>query len=161
MKNPNNGAAKQQGPDRGKLDGDRSMVKESGSMKRIVIGMLLCFAVPTPMTAHADPSSDCASDKDFHFGTVNFKNEVWLADAHFFKNPIEMNVEFISSGAFSFRVVDMDGKVVIDDRRENEHGGWIGIHFPSQGMAGGRFKLGFANASEGEKKIKQGHISCK
>ena len=84
----------------------------------------------------------------YHFGSAKFTKEIWIDNRRLFKKPKNVNVEFVTAGAFDWVFADADGKEVKTVRHKNEHGGWTGINFASP----------FRNASSAEQEIKQGDI---
>jgi hypothetical protein len=96
-----------------------------------------------------------------HFGKGTFKKELWINGGALFTNPIGVDVESEISGAFSLVVVDEKGVVRAKNTHSNAHGGWTSWDLRSLGVNDGRYKLGFANAAPGERRIKQGDVRLK
>lgn len=96
-----------------------------------------------------------------HFGGGTFKQSLWINGGAFFDDPVDVNVESVTPGAFVFQAVDEAGVVKCSLRHENAHGGWTSFDLPSLGVHGGRLKLGFLNAAPGERNIKQGDVRTK
>jgi hypothetical protein len=95
-----------------------------------------------------------------HFGPGTFTNEMWINNKAVFNKPKNVNVEFVTPGAFDWVFADTKGKEVRTLRAQNEHGGWTGMDFASLGLYGD-YSIGFRNASPGEKQIKQGDVELR
>jgi hypothetical protein len=93
----------------------------------------------------------------YHFGTGSFTDELWINRKAVFKTPIGVDVEFITSGAFDWVFADAQGREVRTLRAQNAHGGWTSMDFASLGLYED-YSIGFRNASDGERKIKQGDV---
>lgn len=93
-----------------------------------------------------------------HFNSGSFVQELWIANKKVFANLKDVDVEFITSGAFDWVIADAAGNEVRTDRRTNPTGGWTSINLPSLGLYGD-YSIGFRNVSDEEKKVKQGDVS--
>ena len=82
---------------------------------------------------------------------------MWIKDRAVFTDPVGVDVEFVTAGAFDWVFADQNGKEVRTLRHQNEHGGWTSMNFSSLGLSG-NYSVGFRNASPGEKQIKQGDV---
>lgn len=95
---------------------------------------------------------------DYRFGGSSFKNLLWINKGAAFEEPSGIDVEFTTPGAFTIRIAYPSGAVRKDHTYENKNGGWHSCDMTSLGIHSGAYKLGFVNASHGEKKIKQGVV---
>jgi hypothetical protein len=122
-------------------------------MKYLGILLLLVAAMSTeaPMSA---------SNDTYHFGPATFKTEFWINNKAVFKKPKNVNVEFVTAGAFDWVIADSSGHEVKTVRHKNEHGGWTGIDFASLGLYQD-YSIGFRNASGNEQEIKQGDVEMR
>jgi hypothetical protein len=105
-------------------------------------------------------ATTASSSGDYHFEAGSFTNEMWINNKAVFAKPRGVDVEFITAGAFDWVIADENGKEVKTLRAKNEHGGWTGINFASLGLFG-NYSIGFRNASQGEKQVKQGDVHLK
>jgi hypothetical protein len=96
----------------------------------------------------------------YHFGPATFKTEIWINNKTVFKKPKSVNVEFVTAGAFDWVFADSSGHEVKIARYKNEHGGWTGIDFASQGLYQD-YSIGFRNASGNDEEIKQGDVELR
>jgi hypothetical protein len=101
-----------------------------------------------------------SSGGDYHFGSASFTKEMWINDKTVFKKPDGVDVEFVTAGAFDWVIADANGKEVRTLPAKNEHGGWASMNFTSLGLFSD-YRIGFRNASPGEKQIKQGDVHLK
>jgi|SRR5580700_5652960 hypothetical protein len=104
--------------------------------------------------------STAAPTGDYHFEAGSFAKEMWLNNKAVFKQPRGVNVEFVTAGAFDWVFADSTGKEIKTLREKNEHGGWLGMDFPSLGLYGD-YSIGFRNASAGTQQVKQGDVRLK
>jgi hypothetical protein len=95
---------------------------------------------------------------EYRFGNSSFKKLLWIKGGATFENPSGIDVEFVSPGAFTLRVAYPSGAVRKDHTYQNANGGWNSCDMTSLGIHSGAYKLGFVNASPGEKRIKQGVV---
>lgn len=95
---------------------------------------------------------------DYRFGNSSFKSLLWINNGALFDDVSGMDVEFMSPGAFVFRIAEASGAVKKDCPYRNENGGWHSCDLTSLGIHSGKYKLAFVNASPGEKRIKQGVV---
>ena len=93
----------------------------------------------------------------YNFSTSSFMHELWINGKRVFKKPSGASVEFTSNGAFDWVFCDSSGKQVKTFRNQNPNGGWHTVDLSSLGLFGD-YSIGFRNASDGERKIKQGDV---
>lgn len=66
---------------------------------------------------------------EYSFGATSFKNFVWLKGGDSFRNPLAMDVEMTTPGAYSVEVWDLAGNLTGKGQRSNDHGGWASFDF--------------------------------
>lgn len=101
-----------------------------------------------------------ASSETYHFGPATFRTEFWINNKAVFKKPKNVNVEFVTAGAFDWVIADSSGHEVKTVRHKNEHGGRTGIDFASLGLYQD-YSIGFRNATGKEQEIKQGDVEMR
>jgi hypothetical protein len=104
--------------------------------------------------------SASSSEGNYHFESASFTTDMWINNKTVFIKAAGGDVEFATAGAFDWGFSDSNGKEVRTLRANNEYGGWTGMDFASPGL-GGNDRIGFRNASTGEKEIKQGDVRLK
>ena len=118
---------------------------------KLVVLLVATLSVEAPMSASFDT---------VHFGPATFKTEFWINNKTVFKKPKNVNVEFVTAGAFDWVFADSSGHEVKTVPTKNEHGGWTGIDFASQGLYQD-YSIGFRNASGKDQEIKQGDVELR
>ncbi len=94
----------------------------------------------------------------YEFGSGSFQRVLWLNRGQLFRRPEVVSAEFTTPGEASLLMADVNGKVTTDVPGSTDAVGWRTFHIPSSDAHLGEYKLGFANRSEAEMKVRQGVV---
>ncbi|MCB1824656.1 MAG: hypothetical protein KDJ54_08820 [Candidatus Competibacteraceae bacterium] len=103
----------------------------------------------------------------YDFRRTTFKNYCLIKKGDYFTDPVGLDVESITPGAYYLEITPVVGKV-LKYYKNNPRGGWTSFYFNGEGLDDkgqyiprlrGRYKFKLVNAAPGTRNILQGTLT--